>query len=180
MKNLRILTLAVSLLTLALFSCNNTRAQATYTANSSKTTVNLFKGAVVADSMTRLPIHDTIMPSWYASRYQEGSVVYRNADSTVYYHNGNRWFKATRESFTASAALDFPSTLTLASADLTISVPGAAVGDCVILGAAPYADNRVCYTAFVSATDVVKVRFNNYSNATVDPASATYKVTVIK
>jgi hypothetical protein len=81
---------------------------------------------------------------------------------------------------TGTATLDFPSTNTLLSADLTITVTGAAVGDPVALGtpAAPAANT--CFTAHVSATDTVTVRFNNYSSGTIDPASGTFKVKVFK
>lgn len=82
---------------------------------------------------------------------------------------------------TGSATLDFASTTTGLSADLTITVTGAADGDVVSLGvpnAAVVANSS--YTAWVSATDTVTVRFNNYSSGTIDPASATFKVEVSK
>lgn len=82
---------------------------------------------------------------------------------------------------TGSATLNFPSTTTLLSADLTISVTGAADGDVVSLGVPNAAVNaNTCYTAWVSAANTVTVRFNNYSSGTVDPASATFKVFVTK
>lgn len=82
---------------------------------------------------------------------------------------------------TGSATLDFPSTTTLLSADLTITVTGAADGDVVSLGVPNAAVNaNTCYTAWVSATNTVTVRFNNYSSGTVDPASGTFKVFVTK
>lgn len=81
---------------------------------------------------------------------------------------------------TGSDVLNFPSTLAQASADLTIAVTGAAVGDPVALGlpAAPAANTS--FSAFVSAADTVTVRFHNYSAGAVDPDSGTYKVTVFK
>jgi len=82
---------------------------------------------------------------------------------------------------TGSATLDFPSTTTLLSADLTITVTGAADGDVVSLGVPNAAVNaNTCYTAWVSATNTVTVRFNNYSSNTVNPASGTFKVFVTK
>lgn len=82
---------------------------------------------------------------------------------------------------TASAALDFPSTNAQLSADLTISLPGAALGDPVILGV-PHAAvvANTSYTAWVSATDVVTVRLNNYSSGAANPTSGTFKVTIVK
>jgi hypothetical protein len=82
---------------------------------------------------------------------------------------------------TGSATLDFPSTTTLLSADLTIAVTGAADGDVVSLGIPNAAVNtNTSYSAWVSAANTVTVRFNNYSSGTVNPASGTFKVFVTK
>lgn len=79
-----------------------------------------------------------------------------------------------------SATLDFPSTLTLASSDLTIAVLGAVAGDCVMLGIPNGSANaKTCYTSWISANGTATVRFNNYSSASVDPPSGTFTVTVI-
>ncbi len=79
----------------------------------------------------------------------------------------------------AAAALDFASTAAQSSTDLTITVTGAVDGDTVVLGvpnASITADS--CFTAWVSAADTVKVRFNNYSSGALDPASGTFRVDV--
>jgi hypothetical protein len=82
---------------------------------------------------------------------------------------------------TGSTTLNFPSTLTNLSADLTITVTGAADGDVVSLGVPNAAVNaNTSYSAWVSAANTVTVRFNNYSSGTVDPASALFKVFVTK
>ena len=82
---------------------------------------------------------------------------------------------------TGSATLNFPSTLTMLSADLTITVTGAADGDVVSLGVPNAAVNaNTFYSAWVSAANTVTIRFNNYSIGTVDPASALFKVFVTK
>lgn len=81
----------------------------------------------------------------------------------------------------ATAALDFGSTAAQSSTDLTITLTGAAIGDIVLLGAANasvLADSN--FSAWVSATNTITVRFNNYSAGALDPASGTFKVTVIK
>ena len=54
------------------------------------------------------------------------------------------------------------------------------VGDTVSLGLPASPDANGCFTAWVSAADTVTVRFNNYSSGAIDPASATYRVDVIK
>lgn len=80
---------------------------------------------------------------------------------------------------TATAALDFPSIAAAASADLTITVTGAAVNDSVSLGlpAAPTAG--IVYQAFVSAANTVTVRATNITAAAIDPLSQTFRVTTI-
>ena len=81
---------------------------------------------------------------------------------------------------TATASLNFSSINAAASADLTITVAGAAVNDSVSLGlpAAPTAG--ILFNAFVSAANTVTVRATNITAGAVDPAAATYRVTVIK
>jgi hypothetical protein len=82
---------------------------------------------------------------------------------------------------TGSATLDFPSTLTMLSADLTITVTGASDGDVVSLGVPNAAVNaNTFYSAWVSSANTVTVRFNNYSVGTVNPSSALFKVFVTK
>jgi len=79
----------------------------------------------------------------------------------------------------ATASLNFPSIATTASADLTITVAGAAVGNYVVLSlpAAPAAG--IVFNAFVSAANTVTVRATNVTDNAVDPAAATYGVLVI-
>ena len=81
---------------------------------------------------------------------------------------------------TRDVALDFPSIGAASQANLTASVPGAAVGDVVDLGlpAAPAAG--ITWDAFVSAADTVTVRATNVTAGAVDPASAVYRLMVDK
>jgi predicted RecA/RadA family phage recombinase len=81
---------------------------------------------------------------------------------------------------TATQALDFPSIAAAASADLTVAVAGAVVGDAVLLGrpAAPTAG--LIFQAFVSAADTVTVRATNITAGAVDAASQTFRVTVLR
>lgn len=86
------------------------------------------------------------------------------------------------ETLMNTATLDFPSIAQFSASDLTISVPGAVVGDVVSLGVpASSVVASSCYTAFVSLANTVVVRFNNYLNAnSPNPASGTFRVSVIK
>lgn len=82
---------------------------------------------------------------------------------------------------TGSATLDFSSTAAQSSSELTITVTGAADGDVVSVGVPNVSSNaNSCFTARVSATNTVTVKFNNYSTGAIDPASGTFKVTVFK
>lgn len=85
------------------------------------------------------------------------------------------------KSLNGSATLDFGSTAAQSSADLTITVTGAADGDVVTLGVPNGSTlTNSSFTAWVSAANTVTVRFNNYSSGAQDPASGTFKVRVIK
>lgn len=86
------------------------------------------------------------------------------------------------KTLTTTATLDFASTIAGTNTDLTVTLTGAAVGDIVELGV-PNASIVVnsCFTAWVSATNTVTVRFNNYDLTTArDPASGTFRVSVLK
>jgi hypothetical protein len=86
-----------------------------------------------------------------------------------------------RQMTVSTATLNFPITATRTSSDLSFNVTGAATGDAVSLGV-PNAAVLVntCYTAWVSAANTVTVRFNNYDNAEKNPASAVFKVMILK
>ena len=81
---------------------------------------------------------------------------------------------------TNSAALDFASIAAAASADLTITVTGAAVNDEVALGLPATPAAGLVFIAFVSAANTVTIRASNITAAAVDAASATYSVSVFK
>ena len=84
-----------------------------------------------------------------------------------------------RTTFTGSAALNFNTTNSQSSSDLTMTVTGASTGDVVSLGVPTAAIlPNSCYTAWVSATNTVTVRFNNYDNASQNPTSGTFNVIV--
>jgi hypothetical protein len=79
------------------------------------------------------------------------------------------------------ANLNFGNTLAQTSTDLTVNVPGAVVGDGVLVGipvAVQIANSD--FTYFVSAANTVTIRFNNYSAAAIDPPAADFKVAVFR
>lgn len=81
---------------------------------------------------------------------------------------------------TATAVIDFASVGASAKVDNDITVGGAAIGDAVALGLPAAPMDGIGFSAFVSAADTVKVRAQNFTSVAVNPASATYRVTVIK
>ncbi len=82
--------------------------------------------------------------------------------------------------FTATATLDFPSTAAAAQSDLTITVTGAAVGDSVSIGLPSAPAAGIVWNGFVSATNTVTIRATNITGSAVDPASATYRATIVR
>ncbi len=80
----------------------------------------------------------------------------------------------------ASASLDFASMATLTTNEQTITVTGAAVGDTVALAPPATVNAGLIWCGRVSAANTVTIRMYNSTNATVDPAAATWGVTVFK
>jgi hypothetical protein len=70
-------------------------------------------------------------------------------------------------------------TAAAASADLTITVTGAVVGASVHLGLPASPAAGIIFQGFVSATNTVTIRATNISAGAVDPASASYRATVL-
>ncbi|CAB4182632.1 SGNH_hydrolase domain containing protein [uncultured Caudovirales phage] len=80
-----------------------------------------------------------------------------------------------------TATLNFPSiAATGGTQDLTVTVTGATVGDSVQIGLPAAPSAGVTFNAWVSATDTVTIRATNATAGAIDPASATYRVTVRK
>ena len=79
----------------------------------------------------------------------------------------------------ATATLNFGNIVATASEDLTITVTGAAVNDAVTLGLPATVLSGAVFNAWVSASNTVTVRCNNAGSVAIDPASDTYRVTVI-
>lgn len=84
----------------------------------------------------------------------------------------------TNQPMVATQALDFPSIAPQSSAEMSISVPGAQVGQLTILGLPAAPPAGLAWDAYVSAADTVKVRASNTTIAAIDPPSATYSVQV--
>ncbi len=99
--------------------------------------------------------------------------------ATLTVDQDGRITSATNGVLAASAVLDFPSTSSNSTQDLTITVTGAIDGDPVSLGVPAGSATSGVFFAFVSAADTVTVRFYNPSGGSVNPTSGTFKVKVI-
>ncbi len=81
---------------------------------------------------------------------------------------------------TATATLDFPSIAADGGTqDLTITVTGASTGDTVVLGLPAAPNAGVVFNAWPSSSNTITVRATNATTGAIDPASASYRVTVI-
>lgn len=111
-------------------------------------------------------------------------LLFFNTDLNAYqYYSGSIWKTLSDQDapIVNQSALDFPSTTANTSSDLAITLVGATDGDMVSIGVPNSAvSSNTSFTAWVSATNTVTIRFNNYSNATIDPAQGSFKVKVIK
>ncbi len=109
--------------------------------------------------------------------------IWQQGASDLNYFAGSVQMGATgqpiRAVFSATATLDFPSIGANDTASLTMTVTGAAVGDSVHLGAPSTIETGLVWSGYVSATNTVTVRVHNTSGGAVDPASATWRATVM-
>jgi hypothetical protein len=80
----------------------------------------------------------------------------------------------------ATATLDFGSIGSNGTETLTITVTGAVAGDSVFLGCPAGLDAGLVFCASVTAANTVTVRMHNSSGGSIDPASGTFRATVIR
>lgn len=118
----------------------------------------------------------------------EGSRQTTPEDGTINYVANNIEFTETStvytlaKTLTATATLDFGSTVAGTSTDLTITVTGAVDGDAISVGV-PNGSTLAngVFTGWVSAANTVTIRFSNNSlAAALDPASGSFRVSVIR
>lgn len=99
------------------------------------------------------------------------------AATAVTVTQGRRQFSGMfTELFLVSATLNAGNLIDAAGETDTVAVPGVALGD-IVLGAACFGVDLagITVTGYVSAANVVSLRIQNESGATVDLASATIK-----
>jgi len=133
---------------------------------------------VAAGSTTVAPIRLTSGTN--LTTPQSGSIEF---DGTEFYANPSTTRTTMARVLKASSTLDFGATAAGASTDLTLTVTGATAGDPVILGVdgSSTANTNGSFSAWVSATNTVTIRFsNNDLVSAINPSSATFRVSVIK
>jgi len=154
------------------------------TANTSATTITNLTDAISGQVVT-IRFNDNY------TTVQHGTIRLRNGvdakfatnDTLTLISSAGGWYEIGRKAaaLTGTATLDFGSIDAQDHADLTITVTGAVTGDAVALGIPTAAvTNGVAYTAWVSATNTVTVRAHNYGAAAADPASGTFRATIVR
>lgn len=81
---------------------------------------------------------------------------------------------------TAAAVVDFPSIAAGSCGEQTVALAGAAAGDSVAPGWPAALAAGLAGTSRVSAANTVTLRLCNSTGSAVDPASATFRVTVLR
>jgi hypothetical protein len=129
------------------------------------------------------------------SFYGDGSMTLAGSASEPTYEDGKIWYRTDLDHFrgrangvvyeflsalTGSVTWDIPSLATLANAQTTFTVTGAVVGDTVTVTPSLPSTAGVFIIADVSSANTVILRAHNCTSGTLDPASATYNVKVIK
>src|SRR5262245_26911746 len=89
--------------------------------------------------------------------------------------------RVLRPTVTTGTVLDFPSVSSGGRQTLTITVPGAVLGDFVVWNINPQGlTNGLVHTVGVSAANTVMVMIHNITGAAIDPVALTYFVAVLQ
>ena len=117
---------------------------------------------------------------WRIKAPHAGWAAWTQNGGRLLYYTGSAWALLASPCLEASATFN-PGSIS-ASTGVTssgITVTGAAFGDFVIV-AAPYDLQGVSATAYVSASNTVKIQLNNLTGGSVSLASGTWHVRVLK
>jgi hypothetical protein len=107
-----------------------------------------------------------------------GQMFHRSDTGQFRGYSASKWFNFAI-TLDGSATWDISSLGTLANGSTTLTVTGAAVGDEVVVSPSmPSAG--VIVAGDVTSANTVTLRAHNTSSGTIDPASTTFRVKVIK
>ncbi|HEY3265335.1 MAG TPA: glycosyl hydrolase family 28-related protein [Armatimonadota bacterium] len=79
-----------------------------------------------------------------------------------------------------AATLDFPSIAAKGAAELTVTVPGAQVGDAVSVSPNGAAESGLVWSGYISAANTATVRVGNVSAVAVNPAARVWQVSAFR
>ena len=103
------------------------------------------------------------------------------AATSITSRRGNDQFRGLfSDTWLVKATLDAGSLVDGAGETDTVAVPGVALGDMVIGASLAVDVAGLIVTAYVSAANVVSIRFQNESGSTVDLASSTLRLVVAR
>lgn len=83
------------------------------------------------------------------------------------------------KTYTNSAVFDFGNITTLSTATTTVTVTGARSGDAVHVSSGT-PTTGIIIDGYVSASDTVTIRAQNFTAGTINPASSTFRVIVFQ
>lgn len=118
-------------------------------------------------------------PSPAATGTGAGAVLFDSTLNRPIWSDAAAWHVAASY-LSTTATLDFPSIAAGGSQQISVTVTGATVGDTVILGPPAGIETGLVWNAYVSAINTVRVRVSNITGAAIDPASASWKVAVVR
>lgn len=117
---------------------------------------------------------------WKIKTPVAGWIAWARNTSRIYYYTGSAWALLTTPKLDATTTWN-PGAIGNSSGATSsaITATGAALGDFVMV-AAPYDLQGIDATAYVSATNTVKIRLNNVTGGSVTLASGTWRVRIVK
>ncbi len=101
-------------------------------------------------------------------------------DGTDLYFTPNTTRKLVLTGFVNTATLDFPAIAAGSTAELTVTVTGATLGSSCSCAPNTSIEAGLSWSCYVSATNTVTIRVANISAGSIDPASKSWKATVIE
>lgn len=117
---------------------------------------------------------------WRIKTPLEGWLCWVRDDDRLLYYSGTAWGNLATPFLETTTTYDPPSLTTgSGTTSAAITLTGAVLGDYVLV-AAPYDLQGIMATAYVSAADTVRIRLHNITGSTIDLASGSWKLRVVK
>ena len=119
-------------------------------------------------------------------KFSSGSTMTTPEAGAVEYDGTNLYFtpsttrKILLKGLASTATLDFPNIANGNTAELNVTVNGATVGSSCSCAPNGSIENGLQWSCYVSALNTVTVRVSNVSTGSINPASKSWKVTVIE